>query len=94
MFLQNPVPILKQRKSEMNTNPLIIGDNEEENIPITFKRREILIDINREFTDTIDDICYELMTERKVKMNRRKIKWLTIILSIIVVIYLLIDNKL
>lgn len=98
-MIDNPQPILKQQKSEITTNPLILGDiqmdiqmdngNQEEreqNI-INIKRKPFLLDTNIEFTQTIDEICYELYETKKIRMTRKKIKWIGIILISILIVY-------
>lgn len=94
MFIQNPVPILKQTKSEMTTNPLIVGDNSTTEESVTYRIRDpILIDTNREFTKTVDEMCEELYRTRTLKLTQRKLKWIIVLLIMGLLIYILINIK-
>lgn len=95
MFIQNPIPILKQRRSEMTTNPLIVGDSliSEENSVIYKRRDPILIEMNREFTKTVNEMCEELYKTRSLKLTQRKLKWIIVLLIIGLIMYILINVK-
>lgn len=90
MFIKNPIPILKQRKSEMNTNPLIVGEETNTVTYIKKKRRPILLDTNVEFTETIERMTSELYENGRIKMTRKKLKWLVIIFIVIILYYILV----
>lgn len=84
-MLKNPVPILKQQKSEIIKNPLIQGAVNESKSYKT-NRNNFLLDENIEFTETIDEIFYELYHNGKINITRKKIKWLLIIILFILII--------
>lgn len=85
-MLTNPEPILKQQKSEMTTNPLIKGKEYKIYKIDDEKKKFILIEQNIEFTQTIDEICYDLYNYGKIKRTRKNMKWLFIILVCLVII--------
>lgn len=82
----NIKPILKQRKSEMITNPLIEGEQFEKVINI-YKKPKILIEQNREFTETVNEISNEIYENKKIKVTKKKVKWVLIILVLVVFVF-------
>lgn len=91
-MLQNPVPILNQRKSEMTTNPLITGEKNDE-IVIYKNPQLFLIETNQEFTKTINEIFDELYKTKSLKLTQRKLKWIVILCIIVLVMYIIFNLK-